>query len=345
MRIVHLLWGLTFGGIETMVINIANEQSRAGHEVTLVTVDRDIDPRLAADVGPSVGLRCAARPKGSHNPWYLMRLNWIMRQLDADFVHFHGVNLPRLVRGRYVRRWCTTHHTTWRSDLARFFTDDLHLVAISGKAAEDLRAHADVHPEVVVNGIATGEYLRRDVGSPATPLRIVQVGRLNFAIKGQDITLDAVRMLKARGIGVHVDFIGDGEAHEAMARLTAKLGLENEVTMHGSLPQEFLKEHLKDYDLLVQPSRIEGFGLTVAEAMAARVPVAVADLPPLLEVIDGGNCGISFHADDAADLARAIEQSATDYDLQRVGRAAERVGRLYDVSATAQAYLRLYEKF
>lgn len=111
------------------------------------------------------------------------------------------------------------------------------------------------------------------------------------------------------------------------------------------MPQEYLKAHLKDYDLLVQPSRIEGFGLTVAEAMAACVPVVVSDLPPLLEVINNGECGLSFKANDATDLARAIEKTISDYDLNRIALAADRAKSLYDVSTTAANYLNEYENF
>lgn len=344
MRIVHLLWGLTYGGIETMVVNIANEQSRLGHSVALVVINDDIDERLAATIDKAVDMRRIGRPLNSHNPWYIIKLNRIISRLDADFIHFHGVNIPRLLRRRYMKHWCTTHHTTWRSELGKFFSDDLHLFAISSKAADDLRTNANVHPEVVMNGIPAGEYKQRDNREPDEVLRIAQIGRVNFAIKGQDITIEAVRILKERGICVHVDFIGDADSADAIRTMVSDLGLENEITLRGSLPQEYLKAHLKDYDLLVQPSRIEGFGLTVAEAMAARVPVAVSDLPPLLEVIDNGQCGIYFRNNDPADMAKAIETSCRNYDPERVDRACRRVMTLYDVSATARNYLRHYEK-
>lgn len=345
MRIVHLLWGLSYGGIETMVINIANEQSRRGHSVSLVVIDNRIDESLVANLNQSVHFYCIGRPKGSHNPWYVLKLNNTIRRIKADFIHFHGVNIPRLICKRYVNRWCTTHHTTWIKDLAKFFTDDLHIFAISNKAAEDLSKNANIHPKVVVNGIPTGEYQRRDAIAPGKCFRIVQVGRLNPLIKGQDLTIAAIKILKDKGLDVHVDFIGDGEAASNLRQTITDSGLQNEITLKGAMPQEYLKAHLKDYDLLVQPSRIEGFGLTVAEAMAACVPVVVSDLPPLLEVINNGECGLSFKANDATDLARAIEETISDYDFNRIALAAERTKKLYDVSTTAANYLKEYENF
>ncbi len=345
MRIVHLLWGLSYGGIETMVINIANEQSRLGHSVSLVVIDNRIDESLAANLDQSVKLYGIGRPKGSHNPWYVLKLNNTIRRIKADFIHFHGVNIPRLICKRYVKHWCTTHHTVWIKDFAKYFSDDLHIFAISNKAAENLAKNANIHPKVVVNGIPTGEYQRRDAFAPGKSLQIIQVGRLTPSIKGQDLTVAATKILKDRGLSVHVDFIGEGEAAAALKRMITDLGLQNEITLKGSMPQEYLKAHLKDYDLLVQPSRIEGFGLTVAEAMAACVPVVVSDLPPLLEVINNGECGLSFKANDATDLARAIEKTISDYDLNRIALAADRAKSLYDVSTTAANYLNEYENF
>lgn len=345
MRIVHLLWGFSYGGIETMVINIANEQSRRGHSVSLVVIDSRIDESLAANLDKSVKLYCIGRPQGSHNPWYVLKLNNTIRRIKADFIHFHGVNIPQLICKRYVKRWCTTHHTTWIKNLAKYFSDDLHIFAISNKAAEDLAKNANIHPKVVVNGIPTSDYQRRDATAPGKCLQIVQIGRLNPPIKGQDLTIAATKILKDKGLSVHVDFIGDGEAAATLKQMIKDFGLQNEISLTGPMPQEYLKAHLKDYDLLVQPSRIEGFGLTVAEAMAACVPVVVSDLPPLLEVINNGECGLSFKADDATDLARAIENTISNYDLDRIALAADRAKRLYDVSTTAVNYLKEYENF
>lgn len=344
MRIIHLLWGLRHGGIETMVINIANEQSRLGNTVALIAIDRDIDERLTAHISPTVELHLVNRPKASHNPWYIFKLNKIIRDLNADVIHFHGVNMPRLVYKRFVKKWCTTHHTTWRKELRKFFSKDLHLLTISNKAAEDIFANTKIQAHVVVNGIPTHEYAHRKLQQPGEVFKIAQIGRLNLAIKGQDLTIKAAKILKNKGANIHIDLIGEGNDLPLIKQMIKEQQLESTITILGSKPQEYLKAHLQDYDLLVQPSRIEGFGLTIVEAMAAKVAVAVADLPPLIEVIDNGRCGLSFKADNEIDLANTIEAAMNDFNLERIQRASERAEKVYDVTTTARNYLNLYAK-
>lgn len=52
--------------------------------------------------------------------------------------------------------------------------------------------------------------------------------------------------------------------------------------------QEWIYHNLCNFDLFIQPSRFEGFGLTVAEAIAAKVTVLVSNIQGPMEIIDDG---------------------------------------------------------
>lgn len=344
MKIAHILWGLDYGGIETMVVNIAGRQAAQGHDVTLFVIDRAIAEPLAAALDSRVSLRRINRPKGSRNPLYPLRLNLQLLRFRPDVVHFHSVNLGRLVAPPLKRRRCTTHHSTWRPELHTHFGSATPLVAISHHAAKDIFDHTGVRTTVIENGIDSGTYTIRQSRKPDSPLKVAQVGRINYAVKGQDITLAALKLLRERGIDVHVDFIGDGPDLEKLRRDIAEASLEDRAKADGPRTQSSLQAGLSDYDLVIQPSRIEGFGLTVAEAMASGVPVAVASLPALREVVDGGECGMIFDADNPVSLADTIARVARgEVDPLIAGRALERVKRLYDVDITTRRYLDFYK--
>ena len=118
--------------------------------------------------------------------------------------------------------------------------------------------------------------------------RIVMVSKLNHEKKGQDLLIKAAVGLKGL---VHVDLIGDGSSREYLQQLIQELYVEELISLLGTKSQPYITAHLADYDLFVQPSRWEGFGLTVAEAMAAKVPVLVSAGQGLAEVTCGDKFG------------------------------------------------------
>lgn len=108
--------------------------------------------------------------------------------------------------------------------------------------------------------------------------------------KGQDILIEAIFILHQKGFkNISVDFIGDGESKDFLKELVKSKQLENQIHFLGSKEQSYIFSHLKEYDLFVQPSRKEGFGLTVTEAMVAKIPVLVSDQEGPMEIIKMGN--------------------------------------------------------
>lgn len=329
-----------------MVINIANIQEASGHDVSLLVINNAVEESLAARLSPRVRLLRLNRPQGSANPLFMFRLNNIMRNLRPDVTHFHQVNLPRLFVKRWLGSRITTYHTTWSAQAAPYFKDNPFICAISNEVARDLHDKEKIIAPVVINGIETDKFRVRDISEvnyrPGNTWRLVNIGRMETNVKGQDMAIKAVKILVDSGLDVSLDLIGDGRDRPAVTEMIESLGLQDRVHVLGSRAPEWLYKHLCEYNMLIQTSRIEGFGLTVTEAMAAGVPVAVSDLPALVEVTDNGNSGVIFMADDPQSCAEIISE-AMQTDLRpMVSLAAERVRREYDVAATARRYLELY---
>ena len=122
------------------------------------------------------------------------------------------------------------------------------------------------------------------------------------------------------------------------------LQLENEVKLLGAKPQQYIFEHLCEYDLFAQPSIYEGFGLTVAEAMAAKIPVLVSENQGPLEIIDNGKYGFSFKNGDAEDCAaKIIDIIESGVDNELIEAAYKRVEDCFTVQQTANNYLKGYK--
>lgn len=104
---------------------------------------------------------------------------------------------------------------------------------------------------VVINNGINFSLIKGRRHNPSKVFRIVNVSRLVYAQKGQDILLEAIRNLKDKGIeNIHVDFIGDGENLQDMERYISENKLSNNVSLLGNKKRSYIYQHLSDYDLL-----------------------------------------------------------------------------------------------
>lgn len=182
---------------------------------------------------------------------------------------------------------------------------------------------------------------------PGASFNIVQIGRLYHQHKGQDLLLYAVSALKTAGHkNITIDFFGDGASRGLLEALSQKLGLAANVRFLGSVPRSEIYHLLHGYDLLVQPSYCEGFGLSIVEAMMAEVPVLISDLAGPMEIIAQGKYGFHFKVGDMDDFKEKIAWLVTHYQeakIKNMLRAAVRYAEInFDIRQTAHHYLESY---
>lgn len=346
MRIAHITYGFGIGGIETMLANIAGEQSRE-HEVHIIVINDIVDSGLVGSLPPGVTLHLIGRRRDSRNPWPYLKMNMILRRLGPDVVHLHYASIRRFIVSRDLRRkLCVTLHDMCTPVNSQWLHKCGPVFAISDVVKEDIRRTKGLEAITVYNGINPAKIYVKEGLTQHERLDIVQVSRLMHEKKGQDILIKSIKALYDEGYdNVRLTFIGEGASREYLEGLVAQLGLEDKVEFLGNRSQEYVFGHLKDYDLFVQPSRFEGFGLTVAEAMAARVPVLVSDIQGPMEVVDYGRCGMAFKSDDVDDCTRVLKSIIDNgYDEKMVETAYRRVHQIFNVRETARRYVELYDK-
>lgn len=342
MKVLHITYSLKFGGIETMLVNIANEQ--ASHcSVSIVVIDNNFDESLVKRISQSIEFYNIGRKPGSKSPISLLKLHRIIKKNSPDIIHIHQVDIIRFIVARKYRDLvvATVHSIPDDSEIR--FSKKIKQVFSISKSVQSSLSERGILSTLVYNGILSERFKYKDKWG--APFSIVQVGRLCHLTKGQDILISAVSILHKRGYDFTLTFIGDGPSRPFLESQVISLGLQNKVTFLGSATQECLFDHLKDYDLLVQPSRKEGFGLTVVEAMAAGVPTLVSAQDGPLEVIDNGRCGYMFLPGDEVDCANMIERIIKASDNQYVIESAKcRADTIFNVKNTAILYLKEYEK-
>lgn len=158
--------------------------------------------------------------------------------------------------------------------------------------------------------------------------------------KGLDVLLDALARPSAPRVPLLV--VGQpGWGGVDVSGRAAELGLGDRVRLLGRLPDADLAVVLARATALVVPSRAEGFGLPVLEAMAAGVPVVSSDAPALAEV--GGGATVTVPVGDAAALADALAELVSSESLREslVDAGRKRAGD-YSWAAAAERLWGLY---
>lgn len=347
MKILHIVWSFNFGGIETMLVNIANEQVALGHEIGVLVVDAGkTNPDLVKTLNTHIQLFCANRRWGTKDVFAIFRLNRIIGHFNPDAIHIHSSSIFKYLYPRYRKFSNVTLHDLCNKANTDHIGKVPRIFAISQSVAQDLILKKGVASMVNPNGIRPELVQVKNSKRNGRLFRIVQVSRLEHLKKGQHILIEAGKRLLDNGVtNFAIDFIGSGSSLECLQQLVKNNNMEAYVHFLGNKDQKYIYDNLCSYDLFVQPSIYEGFGLTVAEAMAAKVPVLVSSGQGPEEVIDGGKCGYVFRNSDIEDCTGKLSMFIEGRDDQSlVEKAYQRVWNLYNVKVTTQTYIEKYIK-
>jgi glycosyltransferase involved in cell wall biosynthesis len=344
MKIAHLIYSLKTGGAQTMLVDIANEQA-ASSEVYIVLINDSYSPEILAGIDKKIKIIYIKRKPGSRNPLPVLKLNLFLFRMSFDAIHCHNHDIIPLLFPSLKKKTVLTVHSIGIDH--RYFNQYRQVFAISKIVKEDIARRSGLVPVLVYNGISTQRFLKKDGLEHSGVFKIVIVSRLDHEVKGQHLVLEALSILKDKtGVKLDVDLIGSGVSEAYLVELVSKYNLKDNVNILGLKDRNYICAHLKDYDLLVQPSLFEGFGLTVAEAMAAKVPVLVSDIDGPMEIIGEGEYGFCFRSGDPESLAAQISAILTDYNTDKfrmkVESAYKHVKLNFEVAETAKHYIDYY---
>jgi alpha-1,3-rhamnosyl/mannosyltransferase len=125
-----------------------------------------------------------------------------------------------------------------------------------------------------------------------------------------------------------------GFVFEQCVSLSRSLGLERSVTFTGWIPRPDLYTLYANASCFILPSRFEGFGMPLAEALAAGIPSACSDIPPLRWVGDGA--AHYFDPLSVSAICEALERIAFDEEFRAAAMlAGPRQARHFDWDKTA----------
>lgn len=329
IRVCQLITELAPAGAEQCVYDLATRlgEAFAPHVIALrggAVADRLRSAGVAVDV---LGL-CHKADVAS-----LAKLPGLLRRACPDVLHTHlfHADLAGRVAMCAAGVGCATVHTLhvaelralpWRRAWLRASLGGLdRVVAVSEAVAAFYHRRAGVGRAklaVIHNGVDARRFRwssdacrhwRDRLGLTPADRVCLFVGRLDCQ-KGVDVLLDAFAAVVKRFDQALLLLAGDGPERPAYERQIERLGLAGRVRLLGHVDD--VAGLLSAGEMLVMPSRWEGFGLAAAEAAGCELPVIASNVPGLAEVVRHGQTGLLVPPGDADALAGAMERLLGD---------------------------------
>jgi colanic acid/amylovoran biosynthesis glycosyltransferase len=164
------------------------------------------------------------------------------------------------------------------------------------------------------------------------PFNMLCVGRLSSA-KGQQLLIEAVSRLRAKGRPVTLDIVGGGANMAMLQEQVKSLGLGDTVTLSGPVNQDRIREHYQRADCFAMASFAEGIPVVLMEAMSMQIPCVTTHITGIPELIANGQSGLLVPPSDVDALVEQLDRLIADPALaKRLGEAARlQVQAQYDL--------------
>ncbi len=144
---------------------------------------------------------------------------------------------------------------------------------------------------------------------------ILFVGRVDDFRKGLDILFKAFKEVLAE-VDAYLLVVGKGDQGPAK-ELAKSLCILDNIIFAGFLSDEDLKKCYELCDVYASPSRLEGFGLTILEAMASGKPIVATNVGAIPELIEDGKNGILTNPEDQEGMAQAVLSILSNKGMSR----------------------------
>ncbi|CAD7044355.1 glycosyltransferase family 1 protein [Pseudorhizobium endolithicum] len=251
-------------------------------------------------------------------------------------------NIARYLPDNILRLMVVHNITPGTYAAAKAIRDHVHAtVCVAERARTDLVDHygfPKARTHTIFNGVDLSTFRDQPhrMRSTSSPLRLLFVGRIEDSSKGVFWLREIIDALPET---IKLTIVGDGPD---MGKLQRRLvPYKSRVVFEGAVPGTDVAGYMATHDVLVMPSRFEGFPMTLLEAMAAGCVPVVSEIKGVTDtIVREGQNGVLFPVGDYTAASRAVVQLNSERNLLNCMSAAARetVSMHYSIDGMAQRY-------
>lgn len=350
IKVIHVISALNVGGAEALLFDLLENIDRERFDVKVLCffkegglvykfIDSDIEIKFIEEKRKS----------------YFKIFNKIVeyfKEENPDIVHTHlyGADFFGTFAAKKagIKNIVSTEHNLNKGEgfiknCCKFFSIrfDKKIIAISKAVKEYVNKRYLVRNkkiEIINNFIDINKWRCDYKILLNDKIKIAVVARL-VEQKGHSVLFNALSK-------VDFDFelfvIGDGPKRKELENLVWKLKITDKVKFLGSCNN--VPELLQDVDIVIQPSLWEGFGITVAEALAASKLLVVSNVDGMLDIVKDKENGLLFNVGDSNDLADKLKWiNKNRMEAISISKNALNSVQKFDVKSIVFNYETVYE--
>lgn len=358
INILHSRFSFRTGGVEKFIASIlkyTNSSHNIKHSLIIFDADTAHENRIYEIKSLGVDVYKISDAK-SKNFFTLFKLIKILKDNRIDVVHCHDrgsvkwmslckIFLPEL---KLVHTCHDTNIISTMGTISIFFLKTLVdvNVAISKGILSEFNDFKVQNVKHIYNCIDVKKFdgQPNNIDADSEFLKIVNVAWLWLPKKGQDVLIKALAVCKERSVKFKCDIFGgilNQESYDILSKLRQENNLEESVSFCGV--NENIPDILKNYNLFIFPSRVEGLPLSLLEGLAAGLPVIASNISGSNEMIKDGHNGLLFESENHNDLADKIEYMYNNRNkIREFAQTGFNFVQDFDISVMCEKYFNVY---
>jgi glycosyltransferase involved in cell wall biosynthesis len=362
VRILHFVDRWTFGGLQTVVMELCEAQRRSGQSVEIAVREDGTNNPTSLERMAAAGVEVTWPFRGHHRhrliqPWIVIpTLAKYIKGRAFDITHSHNPLSTHFVSPASILARVPSVNTMHATALiprmnkrekavylaAAFVTS--RVVSVHKESETTLRGYFPLLPtkkfDIAENGIGLGRYFAVPKRPQRDLITFGAVGRMTN-VKNHHMLIEAFAAVRAKHPHIRLRLLGDGPLGERLRQHARDMGVANDVEFCGF--QDDPSGFLGEIDVLCLSSNSETLPMCMLEGLAAGVPVVATRVGGVADLLAKTDGGWMCPPGDVKAFAAAMEQAIAEPDRALRGERARAHMQQYSVDRMAADYQRIYD--